>query len=159
MSEFSARRKRLLEAIGDGVAWFPSAPTAIRNRDVEHSYRQDSDFFYLTGFDEPESALVLTNQHEEHGEILFVRPRKRDREIWDGPRAGVEGAVEDFGMDVAFPIDELPKHLPDYLGNVERLHYRLAQNDATDAKLFDCLNHLRRGGRRGVTAPEAIIDS
>ena len=159
MSEFSARRKRLLEAIGDGVAWFPSAPTAIRNRDVEHSYRQDSDFFYLTGFDEPESALVLTNQHEKHREILFVRPRKRDREIWDGPRAGVEGAVQDFGADVAFPIEELPKRLPDYLGNVERLHYRLAQNGAADAELFDCLNLLRRGGRRGVTAPEAIIDS
>ena len=159
MSEFAARRKRLLEAIGDGIALFPSAPTAIRNRDIEHSYRQDSDFFYLTGFEEPESALVLTNQHEEHGEILFVRPRKRDREIWDGPRAGVEGAVEDFGMDVAFPIEDLPKQLPNYLGNVERLHYRLAQNDAADAKLFDCLNLLRRGSRRGVTAPQAIIDS
>lgn len=159
MSEFAARRKQLLEAIGDGVALFPSAPTAIRNRDVEHTYRQDSDFYYLTGFDEPESALVLTNQHEEHREILFVRPRKSDREIWDGPRAGVEGAVEDFGMDVAFPIEDLPKRLPDYLGNVERLHYRLAQNDAADAQLFDCLNLLRRRSRRGVTAPEAIIDS
>ena len=159
MSEFAARRKRLLEAIGDGIALFPSAPSAIRNRDVEHSYRQDSDLFYLTGFDEPESALVLTNQHDEHGQVLFVRPRKREREIWDGPRAGIEGAVRDFGVDVAFPIEELPKRLPDYLGNVERLHYRLAQNDAADAKLFDCLNLLRRGSRRGVTAPEAIIDS
>jgi len=159
MSEFAARRKQLLEAIGDGIALFPSAPSAIRNRDVEHSYRQDSDLFYLTGFDEPESALVLTNQHDEHGQVLFVRPRKREREIWDGPRAGIEGAVRDFGVDVAFPIEELPKRLPDYLGNVERLHYRLAQNDAADAKLFDCLNLLRRGSRRGVTAPEAIIDS
>ena len=159
MSEFAARRKRLLEAIGDGVALFPSAPAAIRNQDVEHSYRQDSDLYYLTGFDEPESALLLTNQHDEHSQVLFVRPRKREREIWDGPRAGVEGAVRDFGVDVAFPIDELPKRLPDYLGNIERLHYRLAQNDAADAKLFDCLNLLRRGGRRGVTAPESIIDS
>ena len=91
--------------------------------------------------------------------VLFVRPKKREREIWDGPRAGVEGAVEAFGADVAFPIDELPKRLPDYLGNVERLHYRLAQNDKADAQLFDCLNLLRRGGRRGVMAPEAIIDS
>ena len=90
--------------------------------------------------------------------ILFVRPKKREREIWDGPRAGVEGAVEAFGADVAFPIDELAKRLPDYLGNVERLHYRLAQNEEADAELFRCLNLLRRGGRRGVTAPEAIID-
>ncbi|MBW1906585.1 MAG: aminopeptidase P N-terminal domain-containing protein, partial [Deltaproteobacteria bacterium] len=120
---------------------------------------QDSDLYYLTGLDEPESVLVLTNQHEDHRAILFVRPKKREREMWDGPRAGVEGAVEAFGADVAFPIDELSKRLPDYLGNVERLHYRLAQNDEADAKLFDCLNLLRRGGRRGVTAPATIIDS
>jgi Xaa-Pro aminopeptidase len=159
MSEFAARRTQLLDAIGDGVAVFPSAPVALRNRDVEHSYRQDSDLHYLTGLNEPESVLVLTNQHEEHRVVLFVRPKKREREIWDGPRAGVEGAVETFGADVAFPIDELGKRLPDYLGNVERLHYRLAQNEQADATVFDCLNLLRRGGRRGVTAPEAIIDS
>lgn len=159
MSEFAARRTQLLEAIGDGVAVFPSAPLAVRNHDVEYPYRQDSDLYYLTGLDEPESVLVLTNQHAEHRMVLFVRRKKREREIWDGPRAGVEGAVEAFGADVAFPIDELPKRLPDYLGNVERLHYRLAQNDKADAQLFDCLNLLRRGGRRGVMAPETIIDS
>jgi Xaa-Pro aminopeptidase len=159
MSEFAARRQQLLEAMGDGVAVFPSAPQALRNRDVGHPYRQDSDFYYLTGLDEPESLLLLTNQHEKHHVVLFVRPKKREREIWDGPRAGVEGAVEDFGADVAFPIGELAEKLPDYLGNVERLHYRLAQNDEADAKVFDCLNVLRRGARRGVTAPEAIIDS
>jgi Xaa-Pro aminopeptidase len=159
MSEFEARRTRLLEAIGDGVAVFAAAPLAVRNHDVEHPYRQDSDFHYLTGLDEPQSVLVLSNQHPEHRVVLFVRPRKREREIWDGPRAGVEGAVADFGADVAFPIDELAKRLPDYLGNVERLHYRVAQDDQADARLFDCLNVLRRGGRRGVMAPVAIIDS
>ena len=159
MSEFEARRTQLLEAIGDGVAVFFAAPMAVRNHDVEHPYRQDSDFYYLTGLDEPQSVLVLTNRHPEHRFILFVRPKKREREIWDGPRAGVEGAVEAFGADVAFPIDELPKRLPDYLGNVERLNYRVAQDGQADVQVFDCLNLLRRGGRRGVTAPEAIIDS
>jgi Xaa-Pro aminopeptidase len=158
MSEFARRRTELLGAIGDGVAVFASAPLAVRNHDVEHPYRQSSDLHYLTGFDEPESVLVLTNQHEEHHAVLFVRPKKREREIWDGPRAGVEGAVEAFGADAAFPIDELDKRLPDYLGNVERLHYRLGQDHDMDAKLFNCLNLLRRGGRRGVSAPEAIID-
>ncbi len=158
MSEFARRRAKLLEAIGDGVAVFPSAPLAVRNQDVEHPYRQNSDLYYLTGFDEPQSVLVLTNQHAEHQTVLFVRPRKREREIWDGPRAGVEGAVETFGADAAFPIDELEKRLPDYLGNVERLHYRLGQDDDADAKLFDCLNLLRRGGRRGIAAPEVIVD-
>jgi len=159
MSEFAARRKQLLEATGDGVALFPSAPVALRNHDVGHPYRQDSDLYYLTGLDEPESLLLLTNQHEEHEVVLFVRPKKREREIWDGPRAGVEGAVVDFGADVAYPIDELAEKLPDYLGNVERLHYRIAQNREADAIVFDCLNHLRRGGRRGVRAPETIVDS
>ncbi len=144
--------------MGDGVALFASAPVAPRNHDVEHPYRQDSDLYYLTGFDEPESVLVMTNQHAEHETVLFVRPKKREREIWDGPRAGVEGAVERFGADAAFPIEELGKRLPDYLGNVDRLHYRLATNDAADSTLFDCLNLLRRGGRRGVTPPQAIID-
>jgi len=159
MSEFAARRKQLLEAMGDGVALFPSAPVALRNQDVGHPYRQDSDLYYLTGLDEPGSLLVLTNQHDEQQVVLFVRPKKREREIWDGPRAGVEGAVTDFGADVAYPIDELADKLPGYLGNVERLHYRLAQNREADAIVFDCLNHLRRGGRRGVVAPETIIDS
>jgi len=159
MSEFAARREQLLEAMGDGVALFPSAPVALRNHDVGHPYRQDSDLYYLTGLDEPESLLLLTNQHAEHKVVLFVRPKKREREIWDGPRAGLEGAVADFGADVAYPIEELAEKLPDYLGNVDRLHYRLAQNSEADAIVFDCLNHLRRGGRRGVNAPETIIDS
>ena len=144
--------------MGDGVAVFPSAPLAIRNHDVEHPYRQDSDLYYLTGFDEPESLLILTNQHDEHRCVLFVRPRMKDREIWDGPRAGVEGAVERFGADAAFPIDELAKRLPDYLGNVSRLLYRVGENVEADRELFACLNHLRRGGRRGVTAPDTIVD-
>lgn len=159
MSEFATRRQQLLDAMGDGVAMFPSTPLAVRNNDVEHPYRQDSDLYYLTGLDEPESVLLLTNQHEEHHTVLFVRPRKREREIWDGPRAGIEGAVTSFGADVAYPIDELAARLPDYLGNVDRLHYRLAQNTEVDAKLFDCINVLRRGIRRGVIAPETIIDS
>jgi Xaa-Pro aminopeptidase len=158
MSEFAARRKQLLEAMGDGVAVFASAPLAVRNHDVEHPYRQDSDLYYLSGFDEPQSVLVLSNQHEEHRSVLFVRPRMPDREIWDGPRAGVEGAVERFGVDAAFPISELATRLPDYLGNVERLLYRLADNEEFDSTLFACLRHLRRGGRKGVSAPEIVVD-
>jgi Xaa-Pro aminopeptidase len=158
MSEFEGRRNALLDAMGDGVAVFPSAPLAVRNHDVEHPYRQDSDLYYLTGFDEPESVLVLTNQHDEHRCVMFVRPRKRDREIWDGPRAGVEGAVERFGADVAFPIEELAKRLPDYLGNVSRLLYHVGANHDADRQVFDCLNLLRRGGRRGVLAPDTIVD-
>lgn len=157
-AEHAARRARFLDTIGDGVAVFPAAPVAMRNNDVEHAYRQDSDFFYLTGFDEPESVLVLSNQHPEHRAVLFVRRRDKDREIWDGPRAGVEGALRDFGVDAAFPIDELEKRLPDYLQGCRRLHARIGRGDAFDLVLFDALEAVRGRGRRGVVAPTEIVD-
>src|SRR5262245_40139278 len=116
--EFAVRRERYLRELGQGVAILPSAPTFIRNNDVEHEYRQDSDFYYLTGFDEPESVLVLTTEHSAHRTVVFVRRRDKDREIWDGPRAGVDGAKELLNADAAFPIDELEQRLPEYLSDV-----------------------------------------
>src|SRR3954471_1548718 len=106
-SEFSVRRERVLAAIPPGVLVVPAAPLAIRNNDVEHEYRQDSDLYYLTGLDEPESVLVLSPEHATQRVVLFVRPRNPERETWDGPRTGVEGAVAHFGADAAFPIAEL----------------------------------------------------
>src|SRR5438309_3402533 len=105
-NEFEERRERVLAAIRPGVLVIASAPLAIRNNDVEHEYRQDSDFFYLTGFDEPESVLVL-NSASDQPFALFVRARDPEREVWDGARAGIEGAVSDYGADIAFPIAEL----------------------------------------------------
>ena len=105
--DFKARRERFLHEMGPGVAVFPAAEVVIRNGDVEHDFRQDSDLHYLSGFDEPHSVLLLTNQHAEHRSVLFVQPRDPAREIWDGPRAGVDGAVKDFGVDAAYNIDEL----------------------------------------------------
>ena len=115
-SEFKQRRERVLAAIHPGVLVIPAAPLAIRNNDVEHEYRQDSDFFYLTGFDEPESVLVLNSQSEQKF-TLFVRARDPEREVWDGARAGVEGAVSEFGADVAFTIGDLTSKLPDTIQN------------------------------------------
>src|SRR5215468_555541 len=88
------RRAALLNQMGEGVLVLFAADASIRNNDVEHEYRQDSDFYYLTGFDEPESVLVLSTEHAEHRCVIFVRKRDKDREIWDGPRAGVDGAKE-----------------------------------------------------------------
>src|ERR1700691_4126110 len=100
---FSRRRAALFDAMraasASAVAVLPSAPTFVRNNDVEHEYRQDSDFFYLTGFDEPESVAVLDAVDRKL--TLFVRPRDRDREVWDGPRAGVDGAKTLHGADAA----------------------------------------------------------
>src|SRR5690606_35791381 len=101
-STFEARRQRLMSEMGDrAVAIIAAAPTAIRNHDVEHEYRQESDFYYLTGLDEPNSLLVLSNVHGEHEVVLFVRPRDPERETWDGPRIGVDGAKADYGADAA----------------------------------------------------------
>src|SRR6188768_1440308 len=119
-SEFKERRERMLAAIHPGVLVISSAPLAIRNNDVEHEYRQDSDFYYLTGFDEPQSVLVLTTEHREQRCVIFARKRDKERETWDGPRAGVEGAKELLDADAAYPIEELEQRLPEYLSDVRR---------------------------------------
>jgi Xaa-Pro aminopeptidase len=156
--ELAARRARYLEEMGRGVAIVPSAPTFIRNNDVEHEYRQDSDFFYLTGFDEPESVLLLTTEHAAHRTVVFVRKRDKDREIWDGPRAGVDGAKQLLAADAAFPIEELEQRLPEYLADARRLHYRLATHPSFDAIVFRAIEAVRRKVRTGVVAPSEIVD-
>jgi Xaa-Pro aminopeptidase len=157
-NEFKERRERVLSAIRPGVLVIASAPLAIRNNDVEHEYRQDSDFFYLTGFDEPESVLVL-NSNSDQPFTLFVRSRDPEREVWDGVRAGVEGAVSEFGADVAFPISELAAKLPDVIQNTERIFYRLGKNRAFDDTLLAALDRVRSRARLGVTCPTSIVDS
>jgi Xaa-Pro aminopeptidase len=154
---YAKRREHLLKTMGPGVVIIPSTPIAIRNNDVEHEYRQDSDFFYLTGFDEPESVLVLSNQHE-HKMVLFVRPRDVTREIWDGPRAGVEGAVRDFGANAAFTVGELADKLPDYLGNVQRAFYRVGRDRSFDDRFFHALDRVRSRARTGISTPSEIVD-
>src|SRR5947209_2670364 len=109
---FSERRQRFMQQIGNSVAVFCSAPVSHRNSDVEYEYRQDSDFYYLTGFEEPESVAVLLPNHPEHKFVLFVRPKDKEKETWTGRRAGVEDAVKKFGADKAFTVEELDKELP-----------------------------------------------
>jgi Xaa-Pro aminopeptidase len=155
---FSNHRQRFLEGMGEGVAVLPSAPVSYRNNDVDHPYRQDSDFYYLTGFDEPNAVCVLTTQHPEHRFVLFVQPRNPERETWDGPRAGVEGAVERHGADAAFPIDELDERLPEYLRDVDRLYYRLGLDPGTDDMVLGAIDEVRRLVRKGVRHPSHIIE-
>jgi Xaa-Pro aminopeptidase len=155
--EFAERRQRILRAIDPGILVIFAAPTAIRNNDVEHEYRQDSDFFYLTGYDEPESVLVLTSAAEQPY-LLFVRPRDPEREVWDGARAGVEGAVRDFGADAAFPIAEFETRLPELLKDQARLFYRLGKDREFDDKVLTGIDRARAKARFGASWPTQIVD-
>ena len=158
-SIYEARRKRLMSEMGERtVAIVPSAPTAIRNHDVEHEYRQESDLFYLTGLDEPYSVLILSNVHPDHEVVLFVRPRDPERETWDGPRTGVDGAVADFGADVAFESKELDAKLPEYLMDAERVIYRLGRHADLDARVIAALDLVRRRQRGGKDFPTELHD-
>jgi Xaa-Pro aminopeptidase len=150
------RREHVLQAMGSGVLVIFAARAALRNNDVEHEYRQDSDFYYLTGFDEPESVLVLSTVHPERF-ALFVRPRDPERETWDGARAGVDGAKE-LGATVAYPIAELDQRLPDWLENADRLYYRIGRERAEDDRILAAIDRTRPRARRGASFPTEIID-
>src|ERR671938_1090956 len=99
----------------DSVAIIPAAREATRSNDTEYRYRQDSDFYYLTGFNEPEAIAVIAPAHPEHKYRLFVRPRDPERETWDGRRAGVEGAVAEFGADKAHTVAEFHEQVRDII--------------------------------------------
>ena len=156
-----AEVQRRMRAAGGGVLVLPAMPVAMRNWDVEHPYRADSDLFWLTGFEEPETVAVLA---AEGGQplTLFVRPRDPEKEVWNGRRAGVEGAREKFGADQAFPLDKLDAELPRLLGSgtgEKTLWYRLGGFDpGFDARVCRTLATLRHRARSGADAPKRVED-
>ncbi len=141
----------------DGIAILPAAPERRRNGDVFYPYRQDSDFWYLTGFPEPEAICVLSRTAEATY-TLFVRPRDKEREIWDGKRAGVEGAKARFGADAAYTIDTFEEKLPELLKGHDHVYYRLGHHERLDALLQQTLESLRARNRDGAKVPSAIVD-
>lgn len=158
---FAARRAAFVETArqerDDGIAIFPASPVFPRNNDVEHEYRQDSDLFYLSGFAEPESVLVLSLKDRKS--TMFVRPRDPDREIWDGPRAGVDGIKTDFGIDESFPMADLGEQLPKMLAGHRRVFYRMGRDRAFDDRVFAALDKVRARARQGVSWPTQIHDA
>ena len=124
--EFAKRRLRLMEMAGeDSVVIVRAAAHKVRNNDVQYPYRQDSDFLYLSGFSEPEAMIVLLPEDKGGRSILFCRERDAHREMWDGLMAGTKGAIEQFGFDEAFPINEIPQRLPRMLRGCDRIYYDL----------------------------------
>jgi Xaa-Pro aminopeptidase len=142
----------------NSVAIIPAAREAVRSHDLNYRYRQNSDFFYLTGFEEPEAIAVITPSKDPKY-TLFVRPRDPEREIWDGRRAGVDGAKSEYGADEAFPISEFDQKLSDILNGPEKLYYRLGDNAHLDEKMIRQLASVRTLNRKPVTVPQTIIDS
>jgi Xaa-Pro aminopeptidase len=139
------------------VAIIPAAREATRSNDTQYRFRQDSDFYYLTGFEEPEAIAVIAPT-SEHKYTLFVRPRDPEQEIWVGRRAGVEGAKSDFGADDSFPIAEFEEKLQDILDGAEKLYYRLGVNTDLDAAIIRKIAQMRALNRKPIHPPRTIID-
>ncbi|HZS09501.1 MAG TPA: aminopeptidase P N-terminal domain-containing protein [Blastocatellia bacterium] len=141
------------------VAVFPAAPEILRNADTDYEFRQNSDFYYLTRLNEPEAVAVLAPGHTQHKYVLFVRPRNREMEIWNGLRTGVEGAISEYGADAAFEIGRLDEVLPGYLQGNSKLYYRLGLYESFDHRMVSLINRVKSQIRGGLEAPSAIIDS
>ena len=157
-SEFQRRRRQLMKMIGDdGVAILCSAPVRIRSRDTEHRYRQDSDFYYLTGFAEPDSVAVLAPGRDNGDYLLFCRDRDRNRERWDGSRAGPEGAVADYDAADAFPIDDIDDILPGIMESRRCVFYTMGAYADFDARITEWVKSLRRQGSSGAHTPHEFI--
>lgn len=156
---YRARRERLMERMGPrAVALFRASPEVLRNGDSTYPYRPSSDLLYLTGFAEPECALVLRPGAATERVVLFVRPRDPERETWEGRRAGPEGAIRDYGVEMAYPIGELGQRLPALLANWDDLHYSLGLDREHDAEVAGLIARLRLGERRLGRPPKRVID-
>jgi Xaa-Pro aminopeptidase len=157
LSRCAERRQALQQRMAQGVAVIPTAPVRMRNRDSDYLYRFDSYFYYLTGFPEPDSVLVLL-AGETPKSILFCRERNPERELWDGIRHGPEGARAAFGFDEAYPLAMLDERLPQLLANQPSLHYAPGADPEWDARVMNWLNRVRAQARTGVSAPAGICD-
>jgi Xaa-Pro aminopeptidase len=156
--EFARRRAQLSGMVGDGgVAILPSAPVRMRSRDVEYRFRQDSDFYYLTGFAEPDAVAVLVPGRASGEFLLFCRERDPDKELWDGSRAGPDGAVERFGADDAFPIDDIDDILPGIMESCSRVYYTMGMYTDFDVRIGEWVNTLRGRESRGVHTPQEFV--
>jgi Xaa-Pro aminopeptidase len=156
----ASRRDRFMEAMEEGsAALIVSQPELTRNNDTMHEYRQNSDLFYLSGFEEPEAALLLLPKHPEHRVVMFVRPRDPEKEVWTGRRAGIDGARTTFGAERSHTIGELKEMLPKYLEGIDRLYLNLGQDHEMDLLALELLNRTRRGARSGLPGPSRLIDA
>src|SRR5262245_37080700 len=156
--EFARRRRQLMRMMGrESIAILPAAPVRHRNNDVEYPYRQDSDFYYLTGFAEPESVAVLIPGRPQAEYVLFVRDRDAGREVWDGARAGPDGATRSYGANDAFPVTDIDEILPGLLENRSRVYYTMGVHHDFDQRVVGWVNTLRAQARQGVQTAHEFV--
>ncbi|WP_411870620.1 aminopeptidase P N-terminal domain-containing protein [Vulcanococcus limneticus] len=150
---FAARRARFLERLGGAAAVIPAAPLVTHHADVEYPFRQNSDFWYLTGFDEPDAVALFLPHCPENPFVLFVEPKDPTAEVWNGRRWGCEGAVERFGADLAHPRSELAQRLGDYLKGAEGIAFRVGRHPAVEPLVLQAwAGQLDRAPRSGTAA-------
>ena len=160
-TEYSQRRSRLMAKMkANSIAIVPTAIETVRNRDVEHPFRQDSDFYYLSGFSEANACLVLIPGREQGEYILFCEEKDAELEIWTGRRTGPEGAVKDFFADEAYSIAAIDSVLPDLIEGKTHIYSRMGANSKFDNQLTHWLNQVKAKVRQGAQVPHAfsVID-
>ncbi len=158
-AEFARRRKNLMAMMEpNSIALVPAAAECTRSRDTEYTFRQDSDFLYLTGFEEPDGVLVLIPGRRSGQVVLFCRDRDPEMELWNGYRAGPEGVVTDFGMDDGFPIDDMDDILPGLIEGKGHIYYSMGHNDGFDRRVMGWVNQIRRQVRTGAKPPGDFTD-
>ena len=152
-------RKAFIEKMGSGgVAIFASRPPATWNHDTEYIYRPDPNFYYLTGFEEPESICVIAPDHPKHQYILFVRPKDKQAEIWNGKRVGVKDARKRYGADKAYPIEKFGEKIGKYLEGAERLYYTLGSNEDIDSEILSLFTGSVRSRVRSGQGLDTLVD-
>lgn len=142
----------------DSIAIIPSAELSVRSNDTEYKFRQDSDFYYLSGFLEPESVLVLLPGRKQGETLFFCRDKNPERELWDGYRAGPEGLCAEYGADDAFPVDDIDDILPGLMEGRERVYYAMGRRPEFDLRVMTWLNTLRGQSRSGTHPPGEFLD-
>ena len=158
-AEFARRRKNLMGMMDKHtIAIIPGAREVTRSRDTEYPFRQNSDLFYLTGFEEPDAVLVLVPSRRQGQVVLFCRERDPDTELWNGYRLGPEGAVAYLGVDDAFPIDDLDEILPGLIEGTQRIYYSMGHDDVFDQRVMGWVNHIRKLVRTGAAPPADFTD-
>jgi Xaa-Pro aminopeptidase len=156
--EFARRRRQFMRMIGkDAIAILPAAPVRHRNGDIEYAYRQDSHFYYLSGFPEPDAVAVLVPGRPQAEYLLFVREHDALRESWDGARAGTEGAVEQYGADDAFPIEDIDEILPGLMEQRSQIFYSMGTHLDFDPRIMSWVNGLRAQSRQGAGGLQEFV--